>query len=108
MTQDAASPPAAPAIKPFAMECLLLRMPLPVQPAGHRRGRMKPMRLCLCLLALIALPLSAAEKTETIEGKLIVRDDAPPALETADRKKIALDGDQATRKVLHDARLNGF
>jgi hypothetical protein len=60
------------------------------------------------LLALAALSLSAAEKTETIEGKLIIRAGAAPTLETADHKVITLDGDAPTRKVLHDERINGF
>jgi hypothetical protein len=66
------------------------------------------MRLCLCLVALALVPLLAAEKTETIEGKLIVRGADTPSIETADHKRIELDGDQPTRKVLRDERLHGF
>ncbi len=33
---------------------------------------------------------------------------APPALETADHKKVALDGDESTLSVLNDERLNGM
>ena len=68
------------------------------------------MRDCLCLLALAALSLSAAAspKSETVHGKLIVASGEAPILETADHQRILLDGDAPTRKVLHDARLNGF
>ena len=66
------------------------------------------MRACLYLLALTALSLSAAEKTETIEGKLIIHVGQAPTLETAAHKIITLDGDQPTRKVLQDERINGF
>jgi len=69
---------------------------------------MTAMRLFLCLLALVAMTLSAAEKTETLEGKLIVRAGSPSILETAERKQIELDGDTQTRKVLGDQRLNGM
>ena len=66
------------------------------------------MRACLYFFALTALALSAAEKTETIEGKLIVHSGKAPALETAAHNVIALDGDQPTRKVLQDERVNVF
>jgi hypothetical protein len=69
---------------------------------------MTAMRLFLCLLAFAAITLSAAEKSETIEGKLIVRGGSLSVLETADHKQIELDGDTETRKVLRDQRLNGM
>ena len=64
--------------------------------------------LWLSFFALAALSLSAADKTETIDGKLTVRAGAAPVLTTPSHKVIELDGDQPTRKVLHDERLNGF
>jgi hypothetical protein len=70
------------------------------------------MRVCLCLLALAVASLSAADKpkapAETVRGKLIVRAGQPPAIETADHQLVQLDGDQPTRKVLHDPRVTGF
>ena len=68
------------------------------------------MRVCLCLLALAAFSLHAATppKNETVHGKLVVRSGEAPVIETAEHKRIVLDGDQPTRKVLHDPRVNGF
>jgi len=67
------------------------------------------MRFCLCLLALAALVFAAeGPKSATVRGKLIVREGQPSAIETPDHKLIKLDGDDSTRKVLSDARLNGF
>jgi hypothetical protein len=68
------------------------------------------MRFCLCLLALAAVSASAADlhPGETLRGKLVVRDGKPPAVETAEHKLVILDGDEPTRKVLGDQRLNGF
>ena len=68
------------------------------------------MRVCLCLLALAAFFLHAATppKNETVHGKLVVRSGEAPVIETAEHKRILLDGDQPTRKVLHDPRVNGF
>jgi hypothetical protein len=67
------------------------------------------MRFCLCLLALAALACAAeGPKSATVRGKLIVREGQPAAIETPDHKLIKLDGDDSTRKVLSDARLNGF
>src|SRR5215470_7652021 len=68
------------------------------------------MRVCLCLLALAAFSLHAATppKNETVHGKLVVRSGEAPVLETAEHKRILLDGDQPTRKVLHDPRVNGL
>jgi hypothetical protein len=63
----------------------------------------------LCLLAL-ASTLAAADsiKSETLRGKLLIQDGQPPAVETPDHRRILLDGDQPTRKILHDERVNGF
>ena len=72
------------------------------------------MRVYLCLLIFTVCSLSAADKanagakTETVRGKLIVRAGQPPVLETEGHKLIALDGDQPTRKVIHDPRVDGF
>lgn len=63
------------------------------------------MRICLCLVALVAATLHAGE---TLEGKLSVRPNGPPTIQTADHKIITLDGDETTRKVLSDSRLNGM
>jgi hypothetical protein len=45
---------------------------------------------------------------ETLRGKLVLADGKPPVLETAEHKLVTLDGDEPTRKVLGDQRLNGF
>ena len=68
------------------------------------------MRVCLCLLALAVCSLSAADKpkTEVVHGKLVIAAGQTPAIETPDHQRIELDGDQPTRKVLHDPRVNGF
>jgi hypothetical protein len=67
------------------------------------------MRFCLCLFAVAALCLAAdSRQSATVRGKLIVKDGQPTVLETTDRKLVKLDGDDNTRKVLADPRLNGF
>ena len=67
------------------------------------------MRICLGFLAAaVLLPAAGPEAAVTVRGKLIVREGKPAAIETADHKSIQLDGDAPTRKVLADARLNGF
>jgi hypothetical protein len=67
------------------------------------------MRYCLFAILAGAWMLGAAEpKTETIEGKLIVSAGTPAVIETAEHRKIELDGDAGTQKVLHDDRLNGM
>ena len=45
---------------------------------------------------------------ETLRGKLVLDDGKPPTLETAEHRLVTLDGDEPTRKVLGDQRLNGF
>ena len=67
------------------------------------------MRFCLCLLIFAAACLAAdTHQHVTVRGKLIVREGQPTAVETAEHKTIPLDGDENTRKVLGDGRLNGF
>ena len=68
------------------------------------------MRFCLCLLALALSLVYAADslRSTTLRGRLSVRAGKPPALETADHKLVALDGDDSTLKILHDRRVNGF
>ena len=68
------------------------------------------MRVCLCLLILAASSLSAAAppKSETVRGKLVVQSGEATVVETAEHQRVVLDGDQPTRKVLHDPRVNGF
>jgi hypothetical protein len=73
------------------------------------------MRFCLCLLATVfaaALLCLAADadihQTVTVRGKLIVPENGPAVLETSDHQRVQLDGDNPTKKVLGDGRLNGF
>lgn len=56
----------------------------------------------------ISLSAWGSDKGETLRGKLVVRSGEAPMLETAEHKRIGLDGDTPTRKVLHDPRVNGF
>jgi len=67
------------------------------------------MRFCLCILAL-AFSASAADThaTETLRGKLSIREGKPATLETTSHKIVQLDADDTTLKVLADPRLNGF
>ena len=67
------------------------------------------MRFCLCLLVHAALGLAAdSRQSTTVRGKLIVQDGQPTSVQTAEGRKVQLDGDDSTRKVLADPRLNGF
>jgi len=67
------------------------------------------MRYCLCALTLgLALLSAAAPPSETLRGKLAIRDGHPAAIETADHKTVLLDGDETTLRVLTDHRLDGF
>ena len=63
------------------------------------------MRFCLCLLVLAA---GSALAADSLRGKLVLGDGKPPVVETAEHKLVTLDGDEPTRKVLADQRLNGF
>jgi len=58
------------------------------------------------LLVLSALALGCM--AETLRGKLTQDAGKPPAVITAEGKRIEMDGDQETRGVLSDKRLNGF
>jgi len=72
---------------------------------------MEAMRFCLCFLALAAGLVYAAPPTPgtaTLRGKLIVTKGKPAAVETAENKLVVLDGDESTRSILQDERLNGF
>ncbi|MDQ6706712.1 MAG: hypothetical protein M3Z85_12135, partial [Acidobacteriota bacterium] len=61
----------------------------------------------LFLLALTLAAFCFADAPAAIRGKLTQRAGQPPAIETPDRKLIALDGDAATLGVLNDKRLAG-
>jgi hypothetical protein len=67
------------------------------------------MRFCLCLFAVAALCLAADPgQSAIVRGKIIVKDGQPTVLETTDHKLVKLDGDDQTKKVLADPRINGF
>lgn len=51
---------------------------------------------------------ATSDKTETLSGKLALHDGKPPAIVMAGNKLVELDGDDSTRKILGDQRLNGF
>jgi hypothetical protein len=72
---------------------------------------MQLLRLLACVplvLACLAESPKAVNTTATIvRGKLVQRDNQPPAIETVEHKWIVLDGDGATEHVLHDKRLAG-
>ncbi|MBK9166417.1 MAG: hypothetical protein IPM24_03015 [Bryobacterales bacterium] len=63
------------------------------------------MRFWLLVAVLAALPVLAKEG-DSLRGKL-VNNAAVPVLETADGRKVPLDGDADTLGVLRDARLAG-
>jgi hypothetical protein len=60
------------------------------------------------MLAAVSACAADSHPGETLRGKLVVRDGKPPAVETAEHKVVILDGDEPTRKVLGDERVNGF
>jgi hypothetical protein len=72
------------------------------------------MRSCLVLFALAGFalaglaPADALPQSETLRGTLHVPDSGPATVATADHRAVALDGDEPTRRVLADRRLNGF
>lgn len=68
---------------------------------------MRPARIVL-VLALAAACLAEAPQSVTVRGKLVQPPGRPPAIETADGKRIALSGDAPTTGVLKDKRLAGF
>lgn len=64
-------------------------------------------RMCMCMLAA-AVWVAAAQTPEiSLRGKLAVEEGKPPVFETADHKRIALDGERETLEVLGDQRLAG-
>ena len=58
------------------------------------------------LACALGAGLGAAAESETLRGKLVQREGQAPAIETGG-KSVAVDGDQATRGVINDKRLNG-
>jgi hypothetical protein len=69
------------------------------------------MRWSVCLLAIVGSIVWAADgkpPAEVVHGKLMVHDGQPAQVETTEHKTIVLDGDDDTRKILGDTRLNGF
>ena len=78
-------------------------------------GKIEEMRmLALTLLATCTVlcfadsPKVPATQSTAVHGKLIQRENQPPAIETADHKLIVLAGDESTGHVLHDKRLAGL
>ncbi|HUI56054.1 MAG TPA: hypothetical protein VLY04_13855 [Bryobacteraceae bacterium] len=70
---------------------------------------MKVVRYCLCSFVIAVISLFAAElPSETLRGKIRIHEGKPAAVETADHKLVVLDGDESTKKILNDERLNGF
>ena len=70
------------------------------------------MRFCVFLFAILGAALWAADgpiapAPATVHGKLIVHEGQPAQVQTAGGL-VRLDGDDDTRKILGDARLNGF
>jgi len=68
------------------------------------------MKVCLWIAALgcAALCVRAAPGSDTLRGKLILHPGSPAVVETEDHRRITLEGDESTSKVLADQRLNGF
>ena len=62
----------------------------------------------MLVLAAFSLHAATPPKTETVRGKLVVHSGEATVVETTEHQRIVLDGDQPTRKVLHDPRDNGF
>lgn len=60
------------------------------------------------LLAVASLCFAQSPKPEVLRGRLTQGAGGLPSLETADHKLVELEGDADTRKVLADARLNGY
>ena len=53
-------------------------------------------------------PKAAEAPAATVHGKLMQREGQTPAVETADKKLVILQGDGSTEHVLHDNRLAGL
>ena len=70
------------------------------------------MRTTVCLAAILGAALWAADRTPAqagvLRGKVAIQQGQPARVQTADHKSVVLDGDEDTRKVLGDTRLNGF
>lgn len=61
----------------------------------------------MLLILTAALGLAADSAAISVRGRLTHREGKPPAVETADHKLIAVDGDKDSRGVLNDKRLAG-
>ena len=59
------------------------------------------------LLCFAESPKTVDTPAATVRGKLIQRENQTPAIETAEHKLIAMEGDGPTVHVLHDKRLAG-
>ena len=67
------------------------------------------MRNLIYALTVTAVLYAAdASPSVTVSGKLTVPAGRPAQVETRDHKTVKLDGDETTRKVLADARFNGY
>src|ERR1051326_3356637 len=77
---------------------------------GSEIGDNEDMRYCLWIAALVVGTAWAAEMPshEVLRGKLLVREGKAAAVETTEHKIVELDGDESTKKVLADKRLNGY
>jgi hypothetical protein len=66
-------------------------------------------RLLACLIFASACfaesPKTIDTAATTVRGKLIQHENQTPAIELADHKLIALEGDGSTERVLHDKRI---
>jgi len=70
------------------------------------------LRLIGCLVFVGACFADSPKAVETaaapLQGKLVQRENQPPAIETPEHKLVVLAGDDATEHVLHDKRLAGM
>jgi hypothetical protein len=71
---------------------------------------MKAMRPFALLLSgcLAGVCFAQTPQPATVRGTLLQRPGKPPAIETADRQIVSLDGDEPTKGVLNDKRLAGL
>jgi len=60
------------------------------------------------MLAVVSTFAADLHPGETLRGKLVLGEGKPAVVETAAHKLVTLNGDEPTRKVLGDPRLNGF
>lgn len=70
-------------------------------------GTMESMNWRILPVVAAACVCLAQSKVATLRGKLVEPAEGPPAIETAEHKRVALDGDPQTLAVLGDARLAG-